>query len=211
MENYNVIWNRNCNCIISSLHRQANEECFLAKSKRKKAGYIMISLILLVLSSFYIFAKTVETTDKSADTGMALLLLLTVICGIIVNIMAWHFDECCNILRKGGSKGTLQKLNEEECIRDFYECYNTNRILSINFSDTRIAYDENYKSSKKLVKYTWESFTKTVHSDELIIDGIQIKTDITVPTIRATETSVMLQLPYTDENKSKDGQEYCLL
>lgn len=162
----------------------------------------MISLILLVISSFFIFAKIVETTDKSADTGIGFLLLLTLICGIIVNIMASHFDECCNILRNGGNKDTLQKLHEEECIRDFHECYNTGRILSINFSDTRMTYTEDYKSSKKLVKYTWESLAKTVHSDELIIDGVQIKTDITIPTIHATDTAVVLQLPYADKNQN---------
>ena len=200
MENYNVIWNRNCDSIISSLQQQAKEECLLAKSKRKKAGYTMIGLILLVISSFYIFAKTVETTDKSADTGIGFLLLLTLICGIIVNIMAWHFDECCNILRNGGSKRILQKLCEEEFIRDFYECYNSGRILSINFSDTRMAYDENYKSSKKLMKYTWESLTKTVCSGDLIIDGVEVKTNITIPTIYATNTTIVLQLPYVDNN-----------
>lgn len=200
MKNYNVIWSRNCNSIISSLRQQAKEEGLLVKSKKKKAGYIIISLMLLVISSFYIFAKTVEATDKRADTGLALLLLLTLICGIIAHAMAKRFDEYCSILRNGGRKDTLRKLCEEEYIRDFYECYNTGKILSINLSDTRMAYDENYKVSKKLIEYTYEDSTKTVCSSDLIIDSVQVKTNITIPTIHATDTAVVLQVPYKDEN-----------
>ena len=50
------------------------------------------------------------------------------------------------------------------------------------------------------MKYTWESLTKTVCSGDLIIDGVEVKTNITIPTIYATNTTIVLQLPYVDNN-----------
>ena len=205
MNNYNVIWNRDCDAIIESLRQQAKEECLSLKSKSKIAKYVWGVSLLLLIILLYFFRNTVDMTDTKT------LWVFLPVC-VCLGVCAWlplFYQGWDNIVKAGGYNGTLEKIYNEEYARNFYENYKNEQILTFNTANRhkRLGIDD--KSIIISITYEYEDITKTVKSDELIIDQVEVKTNITIPTIYATNAAVVLQLPYADKNQNDKEETKC--
>lgn len=189
MKNFSVIWHRDCENNIEKLNTKIQEECFEFKKKRRFSGTVLFVSAILLIMQLYVFV-----TQNSYIESKLTFVFIVLITAVISRGAMEMFLSYTDYIAAGGSKKTLYYKAAENLLKQFFERYQAGSILSIDF-DIRLKC-EGFQT--KYIVYTYETLSKSVATDEFILDRAEIKTNITIPTIHATDEEIVLQMPYKE-------------